>query len=202
LAKRRGLQPSPSARREYVAAFGQLIERIAKKLTNVPKSELPVRLYVAGGAAIHFYTGERVSLDIDGTFSRRLALPNNLEVGYRDVDGAATVLYFDRQYSDTLALLHEDAYQDSERLELPGVDDSVLEVRLLNPVDLAVSKIARFGSQDRDDVAALARRGLVSASAIRKRAEEALANFVGDTVRVQGSIEAACRIAKDAAQRP
>lgn len=150
---------------------------------------------------MHFYTGERVSLDIDGTFSRRLALPDNLEVAFRDVDGAATILYFDRQYNDTLALLHEDAYQDSERLELPGVDDSMLEVRLLNPVDLAVSKIARFGSQDRDDIAALARHGLVSANAIRRRAEEALANIVGDTVRVQGSIEAACRIADDAAQR-
>ena len=55
-----------------------------------------------GGAAMHLYTGERVSNDVDAVFSKRIALPNDLEVAYQDPDGAARLLYFDRQYNDTL----------------------------------------------------------------------------------------------------
>jgi hypothetical protein len=45
--------------------------------------------------------------------------------------------------------------------------------------------------------AALARRGLVSAKALRKRAEEALTNYVGDTARLHTSIEMAAHIVED-----
>ena len=185
------------ARPEYVIAFREIIERIAGPLRQLPKRALPIRMYVGGGAAFHFYTGERVSRDVDATFSRRIALPEDLEVAYRDTDGAARVLYFDRQYSDTLALLHEDAYDDSERLTLPDTDPTILDVRLLSPLDLAVSKISRFSSQDRDDIAALARRRLITAAALRKRAESALTAYVGDTNRLRGSIDLACRIVQD-----
>jgi len=154
-------------------------------------------MYVAGGAALHLYTGERVSRDIDATFSHRIALPENLEVAYRDADGAARLLYFDRQYNDTLGLLHEDARDDSVPLALNGIDPGILDVRLLSALDLAVSKIGRFSSQDRDDIATLARHKLISSALLRRRAEDALGAYVGDTVRLQGSIELAVRIVGD-----
>ena len=135
--------------------------------------------------------------DIDASFSRRIALPEGLDVSYRDTDGAAQLLYLDRQYSDTLAPIHEDAYEDSERLVLPGLDPRVLDVRLLTPIDLAVSKVGRLTSQDRDDIAALARHGLLRAASLRKRAEKAVDGFVGDTTRLRGNIETACRIVAD-----
>jgi hypothetical protein len=90
------MRPDRNARPEYVAAFREIVNRIASSLTGVPKRALPVRMYVAGGAALHLYTGERVSRDIDAAFSRRIALPEDLEVAYRDADGAARLLYFDR----------------------------------------------------------------------------------------------------------
>jgi len=195
------MQPDRSARPEYVAAFGEIVSRIAASIANAPKRALPITMYVAGGAALHLYTGERVSRDIDASFSKRIALPENLEVAYRDSDGAARLLYFDRQYSDTLALLHEDAYDDSEALELPGIDARILEVRLLTPLDLAVSKLGCFHSQDRDDIETLARCGLLDAELLKSRAEEAVHGYVGDTSRVRGSIELAYRIVKDAAAR-
>ena len=86
-------------------------------------------------------------------------------------------------------------------MALPGLEPEVLEVRLLTPTDLAVSKIGRLTSQDRDDIAALARRGLVHSASLRKRAEEAVANFVGDTTRLRGNIETACRIVADVETR-
>jgi hypothetical protein len=189
------------ARRQYADAFVEIARRIAESLKGLPKKALPVHMYVAGGAALHFYTGERVTQDIDATFSKRIALPEKLEVSYRDADGAAQLLYLDRQYSDTLALMHEDAYRDSRPLALPGLEPEVLDVRLLTPTDLAVSKISRMTSQDRDDIAALARRGLVRSASLRTRAEEAVRNFVGDTTRLRGNIETACRIVADVESR-
>jgi Nucleotidyltransferase of unknown function (DUF6036) len=195
------VQPDPSARPEYVGAFREIVSRIERALAGAPKRSLPLRMYVAGGAAMHLYTGERVSQDIDAVFSRRLALPQDLEVSYRDADGHARLLYFDRQYNDTLGLLHEDAHDDSIVLELEGTDSKVVEVRLLSPVDLAVSKVGRLSDQDRDDIAALARHGLVTASGLRRRAEQAAGGYVGDLERLQNSIDIACRIVHDVERR-
>ena len=150
---------------------------------------------------MHLYVGERVSRDIDASFSHRIALPENLEVTYRDADGAARLLYFDRQYTDTLGLLHEDAYDDSVDLTLEGVDSKVLDVRLLSALDLAVSKIARFDGHDRGDIEALARRKLIASTALRRRAEDALTAYVGDTARLRTSIGLAFRLVKDAEER-
>lgn len=195
------MRPDRNARPEYVAAFRELVDRIAKSLVDVPAKLLPIRMYVAGGAALHFYTGERVSKDVDATFSRRIALPENLEVAYRDADGGARLLYFDRQYNDTLGLLHEDAYDDSVPLSIPGFKSAAVEVRLLSSLDLAVSKIGRFASQDRDDIVALARRKLVESKALRRRAEAAVGGHVGDTARLRTSIDLACRLVEDVEKR-
>lgn len=195
------MQPDRNARPEYVAAFREIVNRIARPLATLPKRVLPIRMYVAGGAALHMYTGERVSRDIDASFSHRIALPENLEVAYRDADGAARLLYFDRQYNDMLGLLHEDAQDDSIPLALEGIDPGILEVRLLSALDLAVSKLGRFESQDREDIASLARHKLITSTKLRRRAEEALGGYVGDTARLQGSIELAVRVVADVEAR-
>ncbi len=158
-------------------------------------------MYIAGGAAMHFYTGERVSNDIDAVFSKRIALPNDLEVAYRDSDGAARLLYFDRQYNDTFSLMHEDAQEDSVPLTLKHFDASVLDLRLLTAIDLAVSKISRFSSQDRDDIIALAKHDLIKSAVLRRRAEQAMVDYVGNLDSLKGSIDIACRIVEDTERR-
>src|ERR1700736_335437 len=177
------MRRDPRARPEYIAAFRELVNRIGGSLAGLPKRALPIRMYVAGGAALHMYTGERVSRDIDAVFSRRIALPDNLEVAYRDADGAARLLYFDRQYNDTLSLMHEDAQADSLPLSLHGISAARLDVRLLAPLDLAVSKLSGFSQQDRNDILSLARHRSVHPAALRARAVEALAGYVGSTGR-------------------
>jgi Nucleotidyltransferase of unknown function (DUF6036) len=188
------MRPESYTRREYVAAFVELASRIAASLENVAPSALPIQMYVAGGAALHFHTGERVSVDVDAAFSRRIALPDRLDVAYRDEDGAARLLYFDRQYNDTLGLIHEDAYAHSLPLRLPSIDPQVLDVRILTPLDLAVSKLSRFSEQDRADIAALARRSLIDPTSLELRATEALSGYVGDTTRLRGNIDSAKRV--------
>lgn len=196
------MRPSPRARAPYLEAFREIAARIARALEGAPKGSLPVAMYVAGGAALHFYTGERISEDVDAVFSRRVALPDDLDVAYRDADGRARLLYFDRQYNDTFGLLHEAAHDDAVPIALDGVDPRVLDVRLLAPVDLAVSKLSRLSDQDRADIAALAHAGLVKPDALRRRAEEALGGYVGDLARVRTSIDIACRVAAEATPAP
>jgi len=151
-------------------------------------------MYIAGGAATFMYTGARVSADIDAVFSRRLALPSELEVAYRDQDGALRTLYLDRQYNDTFGLLHQDAHDDSVALQVDGVDPARFDVRLLSPVDLAVSKIARLAEPDQADIAELARSGLIDAERVRARANEALPDFVGNVGALRTSIDMACKL--------
>ena len=178
----------------YLAAFREIAKRIETSLHGVAKEALPIRMYVAGGAALHFHTGARVSVDVDAAFSHRIALPDNLRVSYEDEDGSARLLYFDHQYNDTLGLMHEDAYGDSVPLALNGVNRRILDVRLLAPVDLAISKLGRYSEQDRADIVTLAEKHLLDSSTLGKRAQEAIAGYVGDTRRLRGNIEHALKL--------
>lgn len=188
------MRPVAEASPEFVAALREMLLRIQGVLAGSPKGKLPVRMTIAGGAALHCHAGTRVSRDVDATFSRRIALADDFDVVYRDADGAAQYLYLDRAYDDTLGLLHEDAQDDAVPLTLAGIDAGVLDVRVLTALDLAVSKLARFSDIDRQDIETLARRGLITARTLRKRAEEALGNYVGDLARVRGAVDTACRL--------
>lgn len=178
----------------YRAAFESLLRRVQQHLAEIPAAALPIRMYIAGGAALHIHTGSRVTMDVDAAFSRRVLFADDLSVSWRDEAGRARALYLDRNYNDTLGLMHEDAHDDAMRIEVPGVDPSILEVYILSPLDLAVSKIARFSEQDRNDIETLARAGLIDDAALRRRATEAMDGYVGDLRSVALSIELACKM--------
>ena len=193
-------QAKPRAKRQpktedgYRGAFAEILSRIQQALKGSQPDVFPVRMYVAGGAALHFHTRARVTEDVDATFSKRVLFNENIEVSYRDPDGRARLLYLDRNYNDTLGLLHEDAYLDSQPVKIPGVDKKLIDVRILSPVDLAVSKVSRFADQDREDIVLLAKAGLIDSASLRKRAEEALIGYVGNIAPVRTSIDVACRL--------
>ena len=188
------MRPDKRVTEDYLSAFAELVGKIAQSLTDAPASALPIRMYVAGGAALQLHIGTRVSEDIDATFSRRLVLADDLSVSYRDADGHARVLYLDRNYNDSLGLMHENAFEDSVSVAIPGVNAKLVDVRVLSPLDLAVSKLSRFSDQDRDDVLALARERLLSSKTLRRRAEEALGGYVGNIEVLRNTIDIACRL--------
>ncbi len=131
---------------------------------------------------------------MDAVFSNRVLLKEDIEVSYPDPDGRARLLYLDRRSNDTLGLLHEKAYEDSQPVTIPGVDKRLIDVKVLSPIDLAVTKLFRFADQDREDIELLAKRGLIDSASLRKRAEEALGGYVGDVGSVRTSIDIACRL--------
>ena len=108
--------PTLRADPAYLGAFTEIMKRIQNALGK--NDRRPVVICVAGGAALHLYTGSRVSKDIDAVVMARFIPPADLEVSYRDKDGHPRLLYFDTQYNDTDGLLHEDAYDDAISIEL------------------------------------------------------------------------------------
>lgn len=69
---------------------------------------------------------------------------------------------------------------------------------LLSPVDLAVSKIARFEGSDREDIAALARAKLINPEEVAQRAEEAINHYVGSLDRLRWNLRDALKVIEDA----
>jgi Nucleotidyltransferase of unknown function (DUF6036) len=180
-------QPDP----QFAQALADLLARVAEAVGAVKS---PVKLCIAGGTALHLYTGSRYSADVDAKVFARIALPgDDLQVFYSDSSGRTRLLYFDTQYNDSFALLHGDAYDEAIPVAVQSIDPKRLAVHVLSPLDLAVSKVARFTEQDRADIVSLARAGLLDATAFRQRAEEALGDFVGNLETLKGHLRVALK---------
>ncbi|HEX8758355.1 MAG TPA: DUF6036 family nucleotidyltransferase [Steroidobacteraceae bacterium] len=167
----------------------ELFRQLAQRLSLTK----PMKVYLAGGLGVYLYTGARPSTDVDAEFDGRMLLPRDLVVEVTLEDGQREILYFDTNYNPMFALLHENYQVDSIPVD---VGESSLQVRVLAPVDLAVSKIGRFQDHDREDIAELVRCGLVTADDMEKRAEDALSGYVGALGTVQRNIKDAVALAR------
>lgn len=159
----------------------------------------PMNVYIAGGMAVHLYTANRVTTDVDAEFGGRLMIPDDLLVEIVLEDGTPQVVYLDTNYNPTFALMHEDYLDDARPVPL---DLERIRVHVLSPVDLAVSKIARLAPNDREDIQALVREGLTSADDIERRATAAIDGFVGGKAMLVMNVQDAVKLAREAeAQR-
>ncbi len=158
----------------------------------------PLAVYLAGGMAVHLYTANRVTTDVDAEFGSRVLLPHDLMVEVMMEDGSPQVLYLDTNYNSTFALMHEDYRDDAIPVDF-GLE--YIQVYVLSPVDLAVSKIARLADNDRDDIKELVSLGLTTASAIEQRATSALAGYVGSQSMLLVNLRDALVIARNAEAR-
>ncbi len=178
---------------ELRAALVSLLDRIDAEVRSGGYDGPPIQALLAGGMAVNFYCGTRYTADVDAAFSQRLLLPwRELTVDYVRADGSKSFIYIDPTYSPALSLLHED-YED-DVVEWPGIGNErrTVQLRVLAPVDLAVSKLGRFTSRDAEDILALAGKGLFTCEQFRRRAEEALAGYIGNARPVRQSIDLVC----------
>jgi len=97
-------------------------------------------------------------------------------------------LYFDTNYNPMFSLMHEYYQEDAVELDL-NLD--FIRVFVLSPLDLAISKLARYADNDREDVDALIRSGLVAADELEQRGVEALSGFIGGKTMVRLNLEEA-----------
>lgn len=186
---------------ELADALGAMLDRIDEALRAAGYRDEPIIMYLAGGLAVNYWCGTRYTEDVDASFSRRLILPKNLTINYRRKDGTDAFIYFDYNYNTSFALLHEMFEEDSVEWTGVGNERRLVQLRVLSPVDLAVSKIARFSEQDQEDIQALGRESLLTVDDLRRRATEALSNYVGDLAGVRLSIDRICRELADATRK-
>lgn len=187
------MNPS-SAHPELTVALSKMLDKIDGWLKEGGYLGDPIDMYLAGGMAVHFHCGVRYTEDVDATFSKRLLVPaNDLMVDYQREDGLKSTLYFDANYNDAFALMHPDYRENA--LEWTGIGNKMRLVRLrvLTPVDLAVSKISRYSEQDRNDILALAARDYFTSQELHKHAGEALDYYVGNLDSIRLTIDMLCK---------
>ena len=178
---------------ELTHALGAMLDKIDAFLKHGGYLGPPIRMYLAGGMAVHFHCGTRYTEDVDASFSARILFPaDNLTVDYLREDGTPSTLYFDANYNDGFALMHPDYKDDAVPWQGIGNENRLVHLYVLNPLDLAVSKITRFGDQDRADIRALGAAGYFTANELRLRADEAMNYYVGNLDYVRTSIHLIC----------
>jgi len=158
--------PADSA---LVRGLRELLDELEKRIAL----REPIKMFIAGGMAVHLYTQARATTDVDAEFSKRILLPHDLLIETED----GNMLYLDPTYNSAFALMHEDYLDDAVRAPL-GTEH--IQVYVLHPVDLIVSKIARYRGPDPGDIAGLIAHFNITADEIEARALQALGGYVGN----------------------
>lgn len=183
--------PEADANRQRVRASETPFIRAMRELLSGVEATFPedfegiVDCYLVGGCAVHLYTKYRVSGDINAVFSRRLLLREVPISRYEDSDGNQKALVLDRNYTDVLAMMHPDWMDDAWEWESIGR----IRARVISPLDLAVSKVARYTGNDEEDIAQLAMAGLIKAGPFIERCKEAEGYYIGDMRFVRHNIK-------------
>lgn len=167
---------------ELTEAMKLMLDRIDAFLRESGYAGEPVKMFLAGGMAVHYHCGTRYTDDVDATFSHKLMLPfEQLVIEYMRETGKQSCIYFDTTYNDTFALLHPDHREACVEWEDIGNERRLIHLLVLCPLDLAVSKLSRFSPNDRADILSLARHRYFTSSELKSRAAQALDYYVGDT---------------------
>ncbi|PHS35876.1 MAG: hypothetical protein COB07_12890 [Sulfurovum sp.] len=161
--------------KSFAEAIMQMMEEIAKCIPDEHK-QAPVKSYLTGGGAVHFYCNKRVSDDVDIIMQYAVTVPDDLFVVWLNEDGILEEVHYDHTYNSTLGLLQED-YED-RATHLATISDK-FEINLLSPEDLIISKLVRFASKDEEDISNIIQTGKVSKERLYELAEDAINVGVG-----------------------
>lgn len=172
--------------RSIFQAARQLVDEASTGI-RVPEGNT-VRFIMTGGAAMALYSPTRTSNDVEGIFSHQLSLPDIL-VPYTDESGSVRVLSWDRNYSSTLGMLHP-RYED-DAIFVAESKDRKIEIMVLSPLDIAVTKIARYADNDQHDIQELFTSGLIVADNLESRAIESMNYYVGNIPEAVSKLDTA-----------
>ena len=171
----------------------ELIEHLSELSRRLGPLAEPLHAWLAGGFAVHYHTQHRISYGVDIKWSRKVPIPPDMrifEISAPESPGGTNVVVMDGSFGDVLGSFPPDWEERSKEVRRFG--SMVLHV--IDPVDLAVSKVARFSDRDREDIRALAECGLVDPEVFAERAEEALVLYVGDLTFVRRNLADAMQI--------
>ena len=159
----------------FSEAIMEMMEEIAKYIPDAHK-QTPVKAYLTGGGAVHYYSNKRVSDDVDLIMQYVVKLPDDLFVTWINDDGLIEEVHYDYTYNSTFGLLHED--YENRAIILKTIDDK-FEINLLSPEDLIISKLVRFASKDEEDIKDIIETGKVNKEKLYELAKDAINVGVG-----------------------
>lgn len=156
------------------------------------------QVIVFGGCAVHIHTQARGSADVDAEISAHgyadkseiIALLGEDAYVFTDDDGLSQMLELDTSFNTTLGPLHED-YEDRVIRLVRGSGVPDIEVYVAGAIDVAISKLGRFGERDQEDIQALLRLPQVSIEEFERLAKEAIGYYVGNKMPVSGNLKVA-----------
>lgn len=140
-----------------------------------------ITAYLAGGMAVHLYLGERVTDDADMEWSKRILLPPETATL-----SEGRLIYLDLQYNPMYGLMHESYQDDALPVPMRGIEP--IELKVLAPVDLVMSKLPRMGDNDKEDICALYQAGLFDLGVLERRSMEALSYYIGRVAEVEANL--------------
>ena len=161
--------------KSFKEAIIEMMEEIAKQIPDAHKKE-PVKAYLTGGGAVHYYCNKRVSDDVDLIMQYAVKIPNDLFVVWLNDEGSLEQVHYDYTYNSTFGLLHED-YED-RAIHMITIEDK-FEINLLSPVDLIISKLIRFAQNDEEDIDNIIKTGKVDKDELFQLATDAINVGVG-----------------------
>lgn len=142
--------------------FDNLDEWLTEQYPNLPHHA--VTIYIFGGCAMHLHTGARTSNDVDAELLSTQGLKVSTlkkaiqSVNFEDENGLPRSLDWDAGFSLSFAPI-DPAYEERAIL-IHTTQSRLISIYLVSAVDLAVSKIGRLESVDRQDIKTLYQRGL------------------------------------------
>jgi len=181
----------------YMKTVAKLLTRLGVSLGKLGEP-LPVILF--GGAAIHFYTGNRISFDVDLDFlMHRVFIDENMSIQFVQ-DGVPHTIVIDKTYTPVLGPLQEN-YIDRA---IPFSHDcgTNLIVKVAAPVDLAVSKLGRFAEHDQDDIRALIHCDLIDIEEFEQLAIDAISVYVGNINPIKANLNEALKFFHQVGSKP
>jgi len=159
----------------FKEAIIEMMQEIAKQIPDSHK-QIPVKAYLTGGGAVHYYCNSRVSDDVDIIMQYTVKIPEDLFVVWLNEEGTLEQVHYDYNYNSTLGLLHED-YED-RAVHMITIEDK-FEINLLSPEDLIISKLVRFAQNDEEDIENIINTGKVDKELLHELAKDAISVGVG-----------------------
>lgn len=182
--------------------FENLDTYLQKNYNDLPDEA--VKVYLFGGCAIHLHIGSRVSNDLDAELEpiQQLKPLVTLEsaikaVGFDDEEGDYCMLDFDGNFNPTIAPIHPD-YKERSSL-LYTTKSKLVSLYLVSAVDIAITKLGRFESIDREDIINLFQNKMFTLEDFRETAEEAKSYCGVATDKLEFNINMAIDLLKEEA---
>lgn len=154
------------------------------------------QVIVFGGCAVHIHSQARGSADIDAEVASHglvkksdiVALLDEDAYVFTDEDGVVQILELDASFNTTLSPLHED-YEDRVIRLVTQSNVPNVEVYIASALDVAITKLGRFGDRDQSDIQTLLQLPYMNIEEFERLAREAISYYVGDETRILGNLK-------------